>query len=296
VKKFPHHLQVGARRASMQLIQPHPSTMKKTLLAILGLAAVSLAGVNGQALLFTQNFTSSATVSDYASGTPSIGQWNAISTANATLKTWSIQSNSLQMASTGGSSAAATRSTDFSTIPTALNLSMTFNLVSSSASNTQALLFAFGNGFTTANSDPTVGTINTRFAIGTTASNQWFIRDIGGTANSGNFSGSQAINLYTNSSGNSVSYNAPNGSPTDLATGKWDLWVGTSSVFSNSNINNSTISLADFKISNPGSGSYTAQMTDFVITEVVPEPSTWALIGLGAAFVLWRMRRRRIVG
>jgi hypothetical protein len=26
---------------------------------------------------------------------------------------------------------------------------------------------------------------------------------------------------------------------------------------------------------------------------VIPEPSTWALIGVGSAFVLWRLRRRR---
>jgi hypothetical protein len=266
--------------------------MKKTLIAVLTLAAASLAGVNAQALLFTQNFTSSVTVADYASGTPSIGQWNAISTANATLKAWTINSNSLQITSTGGSSAAATRTTDFSPVPTALNMSMNFNLVSSSSANTQGLLFSFGNGFTTANGDPTTSTINTRFAIGTTASNQWFIRDIGGGSNSANFTGSQSISLFTNSSGSQIAYNAPNGSSTNLATGKWDIWVGTTAVFSDRATNNSTISLADFKISNPGSGNYVAQMTDFAITEVVPEPSTWALIGLGSAFVLWRIRRK----
>jgi hypothetical protein len=30
--------------------------------------------------------------------------------------------------------------------------------------------------------------------------------------------------------------------------------------------------------------------------DVVPEPSTWALIGMGSAFVLWRIRRRSIAG
>jgi hypothetical protein len=34
-------------------------------------------------------------------------------------------------------------------------------------------------------------------------------------------------------------------------------------------------------------------MTDFVITEVVPEPTTWALIGLGIAFILWRVGKKR---
>jgi len=266
--------------------------MKKILITLLGLAAASLAGVNAQALLFTQNFTSSVTVADYASGTPSIGQWNAISSANATLKAWTINSNSLQITSTGGSTAAATRTTDFSPVPTALNMSMNFNLVSSSTAITQGLLFSFGNSFTTSNGDPTTSLINTRFAIGTTTSNQWFIRDIGGGVSSGNFTGSQAINLFTNSSGNTISYTAPNSSSTELATGKWDIWVGTTAVFTDRNTNNSTASLSDFKISNPGSGNYVAQMTDFAITQAIPEPTTWALIGLGGAFVLWRLRRK----
>jgi hypothetical protein len=285
--------QTGSRRTIPGSEEPIPNAMKKILISItFGLVAV--AGAKAQTLLFSQNFTSSGTLTDYvSSASPSNGQWNAISTANATVKSWSIASNSLQISSSGGSSAAASRTTDFAPVPTALSLTMNFNLVSSSASNPQALLFSFGNNFTTSNSDPTTSAINTRFAIGTTTSNQWFVRDIGGGVNSGNFSGSQAISLYTNSSGSSLAYTNPSGLETNLASGKWDLWVGTSVVFSDRNTNNSTISLSDFKISNPGTGSYVAQMTDFAIYEIVPEPSTWALMGLGIAFMLWRVGKKR---
>ena len=34
------------------------------------------------------------------------------------------------------------------------------------------------------------------------------------------------------------------------------------------------------------------EATGILTTSLVPEPSTWALIGLGGAFVLWRLRRK----
>jgi hypothetical protein len=42
------------------------------------------------------------------------------------------------------------------------------------------------------------------------------------------------------------------------------------------------------------SGGYDFTFTEStgVLTAAIPEPSTWALIGLGSAFVLWRIRRK----
>jgi hypothetical protein len=43
------------------------------------------------------------------------------------------------------------------------------------------------------------------------------------------------------------------------------------------------------------SGSYNFTFTEedgLLAVAAIPEPSTWALIGLGGAFVLWRLRRK----
>jgi hypothetical protein len=67
--------------------------------------------------------------------------------------------------------------------------------------------------------------------------------------------------------------------------------------FNNTPVTNSGLSVAASDISeirifnfNAGSGSASDQY--FNSLTVVPEPSTYALIALGAAFVLWRVRRR----
>jgi hypothetical protein len=46
------------------------------------------------------------------------------------------------------------------------------------------------------------------------------------------------------------------------------------------------------------SGNFTIAQVNVATTfaEAIPEPTTWALIGLGTAFVLWRIRRRSIPG
>jgi hypothetical protein len=44
---------------------------------------------------------------------------------------------------------------------------------------------------------------------------------------------------------------------------------------------------------NTGDGTLWTYTESLGTLTVIPEPSTWALIGVGSAFVLWRLRRRR---
>lgn len=265
--------------------------MKKTL-TIIGLAVATLAGAQAQ-VVFSQDFAAGGVTGNYVnSSSPTTGQWNAISTSGAA-KVWSIASNTLQISSTGANAAAASRTTDFSPVPVALSATFTFNLLSSSTALTQAIGMYFGSGFDTGNSAPTNADVHSRFAIGTTASNQWFIRQIG-VSNSGNFSGSQAISFYANNSGASINYTNPTGGSTALADDRWDVWVGTTAVFSNIAAQTSSQTLADWKFVAEGSGTFSGQFDNFVVT-AIPEPTTWALIGLGSAFMLWNLRRKRSI-
>jgi hypothetical protein len=281
VKIFPHHLQVGARRASMQLIQPHPRTMKKTLLAILGLAAVSLAGVNAQVLInnalnftYTQNFDTLAT-----SGTSNT--W----TDNSTISNW--YSNRIVYIGNNGSSTTgalaslgSTGSTDralgaLSTGTAAPNFAVVFLNNSGSSillsdikisytgeqwrqtANFQTLNFGYQIS-SSAITDSTSGVYTSSSALAFTAT-------VNGTAGpiDGNLPANQTqfSNISLDTSGSLA-----NGQYLSV---RWDKGNQTTSP---------ALGVDDFSLN------------------VVPEPSTWALIGLGSAFVLWRIRRKRVVG
>ena len=45
---------------------------------------------------------------------------------------------------------------------------------------------------------------------------------------------------------------------------------------------------------NHGSGTSPHMGIDNIVVSAVPEPTTWALIGIGSAFALWRTRRRTV--
>jgi len=263
----------------------------KKILTIIGLAAVTLAGAQAQ-VVFAQDFASGGTTATYVNAAPTTGQWNAIGTSGAA-KVWSINSNTLQIVSTGANGGAVSRTTNFSPVPSALLATFTFNLVSSSTALTQAIGMYFGSAFDTTNSAPANADVHSRFAIGTTASNQWFIRQIG-VSNSSNFTGSQTISLFTNNSGAAIDYSNPSSGTSSLANDRWDIWVGTTAVFTNIAAQTASQTLSDWKFVADGSGTYTGQFDNFNVS-VIPEPTTSLLLGLGSAFMLWNLRRRRSI-
>jgi hypothetical protein len=279
VKKIPHQLQVGAQRSSVPLIQPHPRTMKKTLLAILGLAAVSLAGVNGQTLItsdYTQNFDS------IGSGLPT--DWSARLSANAT---------SLGTVSTNYTATAGTNTAWANTTGAFKNFASTAGLTSTSNSTEQANSLnrslglrptgSFGDvgaslnfNFSTTGTQIASISLNALMLSTDTRSQTWSLQyGIGASPTSFTTLGTWADPGAWGST--TLSYNRTDfGAALDDQSNVWFRFVGLSA--------------------STGTGSRDSMgIDDFGIT-VVPEPTTWALIGLGTAFVLWRMRRRRVVG
>ena len=263
----------------------------KKILAIIGTAA-SLAGAQAQ-VLFTQDFAAGGTAATYVNASsPTTGQWNAISTSGAA-KAWSINSNALQLASTGANSAYASRTTDFSAAPTVMQYSFTFNLISSSSALTSAIDIAVGSGFGTANSSEVNANTYAKFGINTTTSNGFVVRDISGSTNGATtFTGAQTLTWGANNSGSSTTYLAPDGSTESLANDTWDLWVGTSKQLNDRAVTTATQTITDFKFGASGSGSYAIAFDDITIQNV-PEPKTWVMIGIGSAFMIWNLRRRR---
>jgi hypothetical protein len=71
------------------------------------------------------------------------------------------------------------------------------------------------------------------------------------------------------------------------ATGTWAT-VAAAGTYSGAFIPNGTIWTR-----NAGDGNVWTYDQNAGTLTVIPEPSTWALIGVGSAFVLWRLRRRR---
>ena len=265
----------------------------KYFLTIIGLAAATLAGAQAQTILFSQDFASGGTPATYVSASPTTGQWNAISSSGAA-KAWSVVSNSLQIASTGANAAYSSRTTDFSSAPAVMKYTFTFNLSSSSTALTSALDFAVGSGFGTANSSENNANTYAKFGINLTATNGFTVRDISGSANGATTfgTGAQTITWVANNSGISTTYLAPDGSTESLANDTWDLWVGSSRQLNDRAVTTAAQTITDFKFGTTGTSTFTASYDDISI-QSIPEPKTWALIGIGAAFMMWNLLRRR---
>jgi hypothetical protein len=271
------------------------------------LIALSLIGVfniaeTAYAQIFSQDFAAGGVTSDYVSATPNTSQWNAISTADPSNKLWTIASNALQLSTTGngGSGAYASRSTDFSPVPSAIQFSFTFDLLSSNANFTSAIDFAVGSGFGTTNNSESNANTYAKFAINTTNTSGYQVRDnTGGQLLNGSstFTGANTFTWVANNSGASTTYLAPDGSTESLANDTWDLWVGTSKELNDRSATTATQTITDFKFgsqSGTGINLFTAQFDNFTIA-ILPEPSSLLLVGLGI-FGVGLGSRRRLAG
>ena len=98
--------------------------------------------------------------------------------------------------------------------------------------------------------------------------------------------------MGSNNSGSSTTYLAPDGSTESLADDTWDLWVGISKQLNDRAVTTAAQTIANFKFGALGNGTYTAQF-DSISIQNIPEPKTWGLIGIGSAFIMWTLRRRR---
>lgn len=270
--------------------------MKKWMMGLVAIAAMTVvAGSANAAVIISQDFTAGGTTASYVSATPSSGQVNAITTSGAA-KAWSIASNALAFSSTGGNGAYVTRTTDFSPIPDAVMVSFDFSFTSSStaiASGTQMFL---GSGFTTGNSAEANANVYAKFGIRTTATNGFLVRDITGTTDGATTygAGTYSLTWVVNNSGSSMSYLAPDGSTETLSNDTWDLWVGTSKQLNDRTVTTASQSITDWKFGSDGNGTYAFAYDNFGL-QSIPEPSTYALIGVGLLSLLVLFRRKAAV-
>lgn len=242
------------------------------------LCLVFLSGT-AEAQLFQQDFSSSSLVSDYVSATPNTGQFNAIGSSGGGT-TFSISNNALQYirSSNAGS---FSRTTDFTTIPTAIRYKFDLTVSGNTAAATNAAVWQVGSGYGTANNAETNANTYARIALNLTAIDGAFqLRDINTTTNSANFSGTQTITWVMNNSGASLNYVGPNGNTESLADDREDLWIGTTKVFDEFTVQTPTQIITDLKFAFTA-GTATVTMDNFLI-DFPTAPTAVQMIELSA--------------
>ncbi|HMJ92051.1 MAG TPA: hypothetical protein VK530_19675 [Candidatus Acidoferrum sp.] len=252
------------------------------------------------AVIFSQDFSSAPNgpTTAYVSANPNSGQWDAIGTSGGGT-TVSVVGGALTYTRSIGNSGSYTR-TDISPAPLGLVYSFTLTVSGNAVAQTTAATWQVGEGYSPGINTPETE-FHSRFGINfTTTAGTFQFRDIGGGANSANFSGAQAVTWVINNSGGTMSYLAPDNTTRVVANDKWDLWAGSTQVFDERNSSLITPSMTDLKFAfNQGGGSITMDNFQIDSIEPVPEPTNIALsifaigvLSLGGLRV-WRTRRAR---
>ncbi|KMQ71935.1 hypothetical protein [Chryseobacterium koreense] len=231
--------------------------------------AIAASALYSAQTTFSQDFSSSTTVSDYVT-TPAAGtsdKFDGISTSGSGVS-WSAAGNNLKVTRGTANAGSLTRMKVLGTTPTAM--SIVFDLsVSATLAQTTAATFYVGDGLTTANTGPANANSNSRLGVSlTTTDGNFTLRNIVGSANSAVLSGVQKISWMINSGTTDMSYTAPDGTTKTLVAGKSDVWAGNTIVFDGMAATTSTVPLNDFKyVFSAGTGSMT--MDNFVIKPLV---------------------------
>ena len=227
--------------------------MKKSfvLLFILSLCVT----INAQ--LFQQDFSSSTAVDDYISATPNSGQFNAMSPDVPAAFTKSITNGALRFSKTASSSFYLYRNAVFTNNPTFVQLKFDFEAtkVGEITSNPN-LSIIIGSGFSSASTGMT-SNYASRFGFRKGASGgdyliAYFIDNINGAGGSPSkeFTGKQTFTFVVNNTGSDQFYIAPNTSVESIATGKADLWIGTTKGINDYDLKNTDAkgAISGFKI------------------------------------------------
>lgn len=252
----------------------HSKLFISVLIAVLVLAAAATLPVSGQATpdlvpsttYFSQDFSASTVVADYASIAPNMGQFNAISSTGAGM-TISINGGQLQYSRTANSGAFS-RTSDFAPTPATMRYSFDLTVAGNTTAQTTAAVFQVGGGFGVSNSAEVNANVFSRVGVNFTATNgQWSLRDIQGAVNTPNFTGTQTVTWFLNNSDAALNYLAPDGSSDTLADNTADLWIGTTRVFNDFAATTPTQTLTDIKfVFTAGTG--TIQIDNIQISDI----------------------------
>lgn len=254
--------------------------MKKTLLTLIGLAALSLAGVQAQVVINSSSFTYSQNFDTLAtSGT------NNTWTDNSTIPGW--YSNKVIYISTNGSSTTgglnslgATGSTDRALGATTSGSAATVNF---------GMVLQNASGFSINLSNILLSYTGEMWRVNATAQSLAFEYQVSAAPITSITSGTYSANTNLNFTSPATSTAAAvDGSSAANKTSFSNIAISSSGVLNNGEY-------LSLRWTKTGSSSPSIGIDDLTISataSAVPEPSTWALIGLGSAFLLWRIRRK----
>lgn len=253
--------------------------MKKTILAILSLGAVSLAGVNGQIVISNASNFSYSQNFDSLLSTGTNNTW----TDNTTISGW--YSNRTNYVSTNGTSTTGALNSLGSTGSSERAIGATS---SGSATPVLGLILVNSSGSPILLNDIKLSFTGEQWRVTANAQSLVFTYQVSASALTTITSGAYTAN-------NALDFTAPQ---TNATAAPLDGNNASNQVaFSNLSVANSgTVGSGEYlalRWTKTGSTSPSLGIDNFQLT-VVPEPTTWALIGLGSAFVLWRTRKKNV--
>ncbi|TZF86276.1 hypothetical protein FW774_04300 (plasmid) [Pedobacter sp. BS3] len=245
--------------------------MKKNVLFIVLLCIIT--GSQAQ-VFFNQDFSSSTILTDYASTTPSANQFDAIGVAAGSSGlgvTAAIDNSKFHIVKTLAGSANGTayfvRTTDMNIATQFVSVSFKLSISNFSATGNSQAQFFFGNNYAVNETQETASNF-ARLGINYATGGAFQMRDVsGGNGNgAGTFTGEQTITLILNATPDSRKYTAPDNNEYIIASGKWNVWVGTQKQFTNdiSRIN-AGATLSNFKFIATGNPA-TYDIDDIVMT------------------------------
>lgn len=238
--------------------------------------------------IFKQDFNASNVLSSYINGIPDSGQFNAVSSGNANFTT-SIHNGALRFNRTGAGTMYAYRNFDFSTNPRLVELKFDFEVRNNELNKNNVFAIFIGSEFSNASAGSN-SNFASRFGISTRAEAGEFrlstIDNIGGAPSTATFSGKQTIRCIVNSTNETQTYIAPNGTNELVAAGKMDLWIGDVRGVNDFSLKNNTSPKGDisgFKFqatSRTGSGIFDFDNIEMIdlLGEAVTVPKTQSLV------------------
>ncbi len=222
--------------------------MKKFLL--LFLIAVGLV-TTAYSQIFSQNFGTSASLTDYISSTGEANKFTAISAS--TNSSVSIIGGQLIVDKTSTSANLATISyggANANLNSNLLKVKFTFT-VNGTPDAGAGYTFVVGNTGVGTNNTVTTGNngAHSRFQLNFTGQpGEVTFKPVGSGTESAPFSGPVEIIFVVNNRETGISYIAPDGSSEGLGKDKWDLWVGTTKVFNEISADGPENNLTNFKL------------------------------------------------
>ncbi|MBL0356920.1 MAG: Ig-like domain-containing protein [Chitinophagaceae bacterium] len=230
---------------SRKLFKIIPASFNWSLFSNIVIAAMIILSGSSQAqtTIFSQDFSSSTTVSSYVSATPSNGQFNAITVAGS--NTVTINGGALRF-TRGNNSGSFTRSTDFSPVPTAIVYSMSVKISGTGGNQNSAATFQVGSGFNNGTNGVETNPY-AEFSIDFRNGNRFRLRESGNASANFNDGSFNTITWAINNSGSTLSYTAPDGSTESTLNDKMDVWLGTSKIFDDVNVTTASGTITDLK-------------------------------------------------